>query len=222
MEFRILGPFEVRRDGEVVDVAGAKARAVLAMLVLHANQPVSAERLAIAVWGKEVPGAAVNAVQAHVSRVRRALGADGMLVTTPGGYCLQADPDAIDAWRFERLLTQGDHDSALALWRGPALADFADAEFAQAEIVRLEEMREQAIEARIDTEPPTRTFGRTLDLQRLEALLAAQRLVTIVGQVVSARRAWRSRPRGAPTAAASSRWCLSRPPQTYPQRSCRH
>ena len=74
MEFRILGPLEVRADGHAVALPGAKPRAVLAVLILHANEPVSAERLAQDLWGEDAPAGAVNTVQVHVSRLRKALG----------------------------------------------------------------------------------------------------------------------------------------------------
>jgi DNA-binding SARP family transcriptional activator len=85
MEFRILGPLEVRDDGGVVAVTGAKLRAVLAALVVHAGRPVSAERLALALWGEEAPPGAAKAIQVHVSRLRKALGGSGVLETTPAG-----------------------------------------------------------------------------------------------------------------------------------------
>jgi predicted ATPase/DNA-binding SARP family transcriptional activator len=164
VDFLILGSFEVRRDGEPVPLGGAKARALLAMLVLHAGEPVSAERLAIALWGEEASATAVNAVQVHVSRVRRALAADGLLVTTGAGYRL--DTNRVDALRFEdsyaaglAALRTGDAAgaarelrAALGLWRGDALADFAGEAFAQGEIARLEELRQAALEARVDAD----------------------------------------------------------------------
>src|SRR3954467_5555576 len=107
MEFGILGPVEVRRDGRVVHVRGENPRAVLAILLLHANEPVSAERLAVALWGEEAPTGAVRTVQVHVSRVRKALGDAGVLATTPAGYRLAVRPGELDAERFELLVAQG-------------------------------------------------------------------------------------------------------------------
>src|SRR5919206_4302823 len=104
MEFRILGPLEVRADGRAVALGGSKPRAVLAVLLMHPNQPVSAERLALALWGEEAPAGAVKTVQVHVSRLRKALGDSDALVTTPAGYVLRVGPDELDAQRFARRL----------------------------------------------------------------------------------------------------------------------
>src|SRR3569623_1672772 len=89
MEFLILGPLEVRSERGEVALGGPKVRAVLAVLLLHANEPVSAERLAVALWGEDVPGGAVKTVQGNISRLRKALGdGDGTIVaTTAAGYC---------------------------------------------------------------------------------------------------------------------------------------
>ncbi|HET8757458.1 MAG TPA: helix-turn-helix domain-containing protein, partial [Solirubrobacteraceae bacterium] len=88
MEFRILGPLEVRAAGRAVAVPGAKPRATLAVLLLHANEAVSPDQLALALWGEDAPSGAANTVQVHISRLRKALGAGGALATTPGGYRL--------------------------------------------------------------------------------------------------------------------------------------
>ena len=77
IEFRILGPLEVRADGRAIELGGVKPRAVLAVLALHANRPVSAERLAVALWGEDAPPSAVKTVQVYVARLRRALGEPG-------------------------------------------------------------------------------------------------------------------------------------------------
>ena len=166
MEFSILGPLEVRRDGRPVTVAGAKVRALLALLVLHAGEPMSAERLAIGLWGEEAPASSGRTVQVHVSRLRRALGDSDALTTTPAGYVLRAASEDVDAARFERLhaagvrslhagdaaRAAGELREALALWRGPALAEFVAVPFASPEIARLEEQRLAAVEARIDAD----------------------------------------------------------------------
>src|ERR687885_284321 len=107
MEFRILGPLEVRADGRAVALGGARPRALLTVLLLHANEPVGAERLALALWGEDAPAAAVKTVQVYVSRLRKALGQADVLTTTPGGYRLQAEPGELDLERFERRLTAG-------------------------------------------------------------------------------------------------------------------
>ena len=103
MEFSILGPLEVRADGRAVPLGGVKPRALLAMLALHANEPLSAERLALALWGEDAPAGATKTVQVHVSRLRRALGDPDVLATTPAGYRLRVKPGELDAERFEEL-----------------------------------------------------------------------------------------------------------------------
>src|SRR3954471_14873880 len=99
MEVAILGPLEVTRAGRAVALRGPKQRALLAMLALHAGEPLSAERLAIALWGEEAPASAVKTVQVHVSRLRQALEAPPELTTTPAGYRLdlQGDGEALRA-----------------------------------------------------------------------------------------------------------------------------
>jgi predicted ATPase/DNA-binding SARP family transcriptional activator len=164
MDFRILGPLEVRADGRVVALTGAKQRAVLAVLVLHANEPVSAERLALALWGEDAGARAAQTVQVHVSRLRKALGDPGVLVTTTAGYRLGVGADELDIEVFERQLAAGREalaagraeraadlvGEALALWRGTPLTEFAWAPFAPAEIARLEELHLEALEVGID------------------------------------------------------------------------
>ena len=166
MEFRILGPLEVRSEQGALDLGGSKRRTVLALLLLHANEPVSAERLAVALWGEEAPANAVKTIQVHISRLRKALGDGESLATTPGGYRLQVGPGELDAERFDRLVEDGRRAlagghaeqaaavlrEALNLWRGPALADVAFEPFAQTAIRRLEEQHLAALETRIDAE----------------------------------------------------------------------
>src|SRR5262245_61312110 len=166
MQFRILGPLEVEGERGAVPLTGAKPRAVLAVLLLHANKPVSPGRLAEALWGHEAPAHATKTVQVYVSRLRKTLGDHGVIETTAAGYCLHADPEEIDAERFARLVALGrrrldDGDAgqaatvlheALSLWRGPPLADLEFEPFAQTEIARLEEQRLSALEARIEAD----------------------------------------------------------------------
>jgi DNA-binding SARP family transcriptional activator len=147
VEFRILGPLEVRSESGVVALGGIKPRAVLAVLLLHANESVHVERLALALWGEDVPASAVKTVQAYVSRLRKALGDAEILATTPAGYCLRVRADELDAERFVRLVEDGrraldagraEHAAgvlceALALWRGPPLGELAFEPFAQIE-----------------------------------------------------------------------------------------
>src|SRR3954468_21974612 len=159
MEFQILGPLEVRGDLGAVALGGIKPRAVLAVLLLHANEPVSAERLAVALWGEDAPAGAVKTVQVHVSRLRKALGDPDAVSTTPAGYRLRVRPGELDAERFargveagRRALEAGDPQravillrEALELWHGPALADLEFEPFAAAEIGRLEGPRPVAL-----------------------------------------------------------------------------
>jgi WD40 repeat protein/DNA-binding SARP family transcriptional activator len=184
MEFRILGPLEVHGELGAIPVGGRKPRAVLAVLLLHANEAVSPERLALALWGEEAPGGAVSTVQVHVSRLRKALGGGEVVTTSPAGYRIRVEPGELDAERFERLVEDGrralaaghaDHAAtvlreALALWRGPPLADLAFEPFAQAEISRLEEQRLAALELRIGADLATGRHTEVVgELRRLVA-----------------------------------------------------
>ena len=166
MEFEILGPFEVSNEHGAVALGGVKPRTVLAVLLLNANEPVSAERLAQAVWGDDVPAGAVKAVQVHVSRLRKALGNGDVVETTRAGYCLHVRPGELDAELFEQLVEDGRQAlaaghaeqaaallrEALTLWRGTPLAELAFEPFAQAEIARLDEQRLAAVEARVEAD----------------------------------------------------------------------
>jgi DNA-binding SARP family transcriptional activator len=159
MEFRVLGPLEVQRDGRALDLRGSKRRAVLALLVLQANEVVRTDRLIDELWGDHQPANATAALHNHVSRLRKDLGAE-VLVTKPWGYVLRADPDSIDLRRFERLVAEARPlparernaklGEALALWRGPALADLAQEPALEAERARVDELRQSVIEQRID------------------------------------------------------------------------
>ena len=187
MEVRLLGPLELADGGRLIAYGGARQRAVLALLVLHANQVLASERVLMELWGEDAPPGAANALQAAVSRLRRAL-PQGRLVTRPPGYLFRAVPDEVDLSRFERLLAQGRQAladgaaaeaadtlaEALALWRGPALADFRYEPFAQAEIARLEELRLVCVEERVDADL---ALGAGAELVgELQRLVAAQPL----------------------------------------------
>jgi DNA-binding SARP family transcriptional activator len=161
VEFRVLGPLEVRRDGRRLDLPGSKRRALLALLILRANEVVRSDRLIEELWGERQPANAAAALQNHVSRLRKDLGAD-VLVTKPWGYVLRAGRGSVDLRRFEWLLEEAKPlaarerraklAEALDLWRGPALADLADEEALAAEIRRLEDLRLGALEQRIDAD----------------------------------------------------------------------
>ena len=165
MELGILGPLEVRDGEALVRVPGAKERALLADLVVHAGRVVSADRLVEDLWGETPPGNPGNALQGRVSALRRALGSAGskLVVTRPPGYVLEVDPEGVDAGRFEGLVAEATAlapaeppraarllEEALGLWRGAALAEFADRPWAQAEAARLEERRLAAVEALVE------------------------------------------------------------------------
>lgn len=149
----MLGPLEVRANGHPLALGGRKPRAVLAMLALRSGETVSTDRLIEGLWGERPPATAVKLVQLYVSQLRKALAANGNeaeIVTRGRGYELQAGAAAVDAARFERLVSEGAAREALALWRGPALDDVADEPFAAAEIRRLEELQLAAVELAVE------------------------------------------------------------------------
>jgi predicted ATPase/DNA-binding SARP family transcriptional activator len=194
IEYRLLGPLEVWQHGRQLGVRGGKPRALLAMLLLHAGEVVSTDRLIDALWGERPPATASNALQAHVAALRRQLNperandtADGGLLTRPSGYMLRIDGDKLDVAQFERLVAEG-RDAleadpaaavgllrqALSLWRGPALADFVFEPFARLEAERLEELRLAALECLIEAEL---ALGHQAEaVPELEALVAAHPL----------------------------------------------
>jgi DNA-binding SARP family transcriptional activator len=151
MEFRILGPLEVLENGRQIELGGAKQRALLAILLLHANEVVSTDRLIDALWEDEAPANGRKTLQVYVSQLRKALG-KGRVETRPPGYVLRVEGDELDLARFRQLVEAGEHRQALALWRGTALADFAYQRFAQAEITVLDELRLACLENRIETD----------------------------------------------------------------------
>jgi DNA-binding SARP family transcriptional activator len=160
-EFGILGPLEALLDGRPVDLGGQRQRALLAALLVYHGQVVPTDRLVDLLWGEQAPKTATTSLQNAVSQLRRVLGSDVVETRAPG-YIFAAEPDCIDAVRFESLLARargtpaaeraGLLRSALELWRGPALADLAGEEFTQGEIRRLEELRLDAIEDRIEAD----------------------------------------------------------------------
>ena len=187
MQFRILGPLTAALDGEALSLGGERQRALLALLLVHANEMVSTERLIEQLFEGARPGSAANAVHVAVSRLRRALRDERaeMLLTRRGGYLLELEPDQLDAASFERLvddgrglLARGDPAAAsarlgeaLSLWRGPPLAGLAAVGELQAEVRRLEEMHLLAEMERIDAELMR---GRAAEMVvELERLIAA-------------------------------------------------
>jgi predicted ATPase/DNA-binding SARP family transcriptional activator len=166
LEFRILGPLEVCGEEGPLPLGGRRERVALALLLLNANRRVSRDELGEALWGESLPATAANAIQVVVSRLRKLVEPDGTLSTERAGYLLRIDPARLDLNVFERLLEEGRaaltdgrpevvsarHREALALWRGPALADLGYEPFAQIHIVRLEELRLVAIEERVEAD----------------------------------------------------------------------
>jgi YVTN family beta-propeller protein len=181
VDFAVLGPVVVRRDGRELPLGGPKQRALLAMLLLRANEVVSRDRLIDGLWGERPPATASHTLDNYVSRLRKRLG-DGRLSRRAPGYVLRVERDELDLDRFERLLGEGRAQlakgkageaaetlrAALALWRGPALADLLYEPFAQGEAERLGERRLIALENRIDADL---AFGGGAELvPELEAL----------------------------------------------------
>ncbi|MGH2949806.1 MAG: AfsR/SARP family transcriptional regulator, partial [Solirubrobacteraceae bacterium] len=153
MDFHILGPLEVLDAGGAIALGGNKQRALLALLLLHANETLSTDRLIDELWGERPPANAAKTVQMQISRLRKALageagnGSAGVVVTRERGYELRLDPERLDAHRFEQLVAEGRSElagghperavsaleRALSLWRGAPLAEFAYEPFAQRE-----------------------------------------------------------------------------------------
>ena len=163
MTFRLLGALEVSSNGAVADLGPPKQRALLAILLLHAGEIVPVDRLIDLLWGEHPPRTAAHSIQIYVSELRRSLESltdRRILATRPPGYQLETDPETIDVVRFQRMVEEGarhlhggDRDagtellrSALRLWRGPALSDFAYEEFAQPHIRRFHDLHLDAIE----------------------------------------------------------------------------
>src|ERR687895_2517021 len=108
VDFRLLGPIEARAEGRPLALAGTRQRALLAVLLLRAGEPVSRERVIADLWGERPPDGAVKTVQAVVSRLRRALGGEAArLVSGTSGYRLRVEPEELDLARFERLCADG-------------------------------------------------------------------------------------------------------------------
>ncbi len=169
MEFRVLGPMEVVVDGRRIHLPTGRGRVLLAMLIIRAGEVLSTDHLIDHLWGEAPPPTVDTALQGLVSKLRRRLEPDRapgapatLLVTRPPGYVLAIDPGQVDANRFRRLVAQAEAlpadqagaalARALALWRGPALAEVRYEPFAQAEIAAIEELRLHATEERIEAD----------------------------------------------------------------------
>ena len=192
----MLGPLEVVEGDRTVSVSAPRQRALLAALLVHANQVVSTDRLLEEVWGDRQPEGGVKTLRYHVSKLRdvlepdRAAGEEGLIVTSSPGYVLEVDREQVDTIRFERLVGEargllGDDpgravrllEEALGLCRGAVYAEFGYAEFAAAEISRLEELHTGAIE------------------DRIEALLRLGRYQEVVGELEALTRRYPLRER---------------------------
>jgi DNA-binding SARP family transcriptional activator len=180
VEFLLLGPFEVRDRDTAVPLPRKKHRALLALLLLRAGEVVSADSLVEELWGEQPPKTALAALRNYVSQLRTQLGTD-LIETRGSGYVAHVEPDRIDVARFERLVADAreattaerrasELRTALAFWRGPALADLAYEPFAAAQAGRLEELRLTAREDLVDLDLD---LGRHADLvPELERLVA--------------------------------------------------
>lgn len=160
LKIRLLGPVGLRSDEATpIDVAGAKRRAVLALLALELNRPVAVERFFELIWGDDPPARARAALQGHIAALRKALdGSSFTLLTRPPGYLLAGEADSVDAHRFDALVARAaaaEHDTesvailqeALNLWHGAALADLPDTDLRGVLASRLTQPRVQALEA---------------------------------------------------------------------------
>ncbi len=182
-EIRLLGPIEALFEGVPVQLGGVKQRAALAVLALDAGRVVPAERLIEALWGEAPPATPATALQGHISRLRRLLGAE-VIATRAPRYVLDVDPGIVDLTRFERLLVASAGEpaeaqrerlaTALALWRGAALSDLAAEPGLVAATRRLDELRSAA---RLDLVDAGLRLGRHVELiAQLEALATADPL----------------------------------------------
>ena len=185
MEFKVLGPLEASDEGRIVELGAPQQRAVLAYLLLHANEVIAVDRLAEAIWAGEIPKTAAKSIQVYVSALRKAFGpARAMLETRPPGYLMRVGAGELDLHEFERLLSRARAenlsdrlatlDDALSLWRGAPLADFAYESFVQPEAARLDEMRQHAVEERIET--ALELGGGSELIPELQALVAERPL----------------------------------------------
>jgi len=184
LRFHILGPLEVWSDGAIVDLGAQKQRAVLAILLLNANRVVATERLIDELWSEKPPETARSALQVYVAAVRKALGGEASaLRTSAPGYVLDVEPGALDLHRFIALRAEaqaaGDEErrsellrEALGLWRDTPLADLSAEPFAAKAVARLEDLRLEALEQRVDADL---ALGRHASLvPELEVLVAEQ------------------------------------------------
>ena len=215
MEYRVLGKLEVLRDGDPVDLGAFRQRALLALLLTAPNSVFSTDQILDELWGDAGGLDKHNALSVYVSGLRKALEPDrekrtegSILLTRAPGYLIEAAAEQVDSLRFERMVAEGrslaDVDPAaaslvlgesLALWRGRAFEEFTYESFAQAEIARLEELRLEAVELRIDADLPAAACSREL-ISELESLVRPASLAGTHDRPADARVLW-VRPRQA-------------------------
>lgn len=172
MEYRVLGKLDVRRDGESIDLGAYRQRSLLALLLTSPNAVFSTDQLIDGLWGDDGSPDRQNSLWVYISGIRKALEPDrqkrsegSILLTRAPGYVLNTEPDEVDAVHFEKLVVEGQAlahtdpaaaslvlGEALAMWRGRPFEDFTYESFAQAEISRLEALRVEAVESRIDAD----------------------------------------------------------------------
>ncbi len=160
-EFKLLGPLEVTSGGRAISLGGQKQRALLALLLVRANEVVPRDRLIDGLWGDSPPGSAANALQVAVHGLRKALGSE-RIETQGTAYRIRVQPGEVDVQHFERLVEEARRASstraaeglreALALWRGPALADLDHTPSIETERSRLDERRLTVLEERIEAD----------------------------------------------------------------------
>jgi DNA-binding SARP family transcriptional activator len=179
VQFRILGALEVHDGPRTIEIRAGNDRALLVLLLLHANEVVSSYRLIEDLWSGSAPASAPKILQACISRLRRALGAD-RIETHPPGYRLRVEQGELDVTQFEQLIAAGKGHEALRLWRGTPLVELEGRWFANVLARRLDDLHLTAVEVRIDE-----------DL----AAGAGARLVPELEQIVAAHP-YRERPHG--------------------------
>jgi DNA-binding response OmpR family regulator len=202
IEVRVLGPIELALDGRTVPLPGLKLRRLLGLLATHPGQVVSVDRLADALWEAEPPSGTTATLRVYVSRLRKILaaaGQDGALVTHPSAYQLLLGADAVDAVRYDALAREGHQalrdgrtadachalGQALAMWRGPAYAELAGSYHVSAEVLRLEESRQETAEDYIEAQLRAGNHRQVLaDLQSLMATYPLRERVC--GQLMTA------------------------------------
>ena len=209
MEFRLLGALEVVAGGKPAALGSAQQRAVLALLLVSAPEPLSRDRLIDELWGEHPPASARHAVQVYVSGIRKVLraGGDGAQVrSSRSGYVLEVDLETVDAWRFERLLDEGQRalvddpkvarqrfEEALGLWRGRPLAGFETVELARREAERLEELRvlatEGLVESRLEYGEHAEVIGQITGLAGANPLRERPRRLLMLALYRSGRHA---------------------------------